>query len=159
MANARSVWKLVTFDLNLWPWELFSHFKNSGYLRMALPSNFIFGMERYIYRTSESGFSFECLKLAASFSVWRYIFRIFCLPSSFKVMELVSRSRSQNSGSAQVSAPLRHSIILSVTICRLCLSDCVSTYSRYCSSDVCASVSLSIRTKSWILPSEIDVTW
>jgi len=45
--------------------------------------------------------SFESLKLAASFSVWRYIFSIFRSPSSFKVSELISRSRSQNSGSAQ----------------------------------------------------------
>jgi len=26
MVNARSGWKLVTFDLGLWPWELFSYF-------------------------------------------------------------------------------------------------------------------------------------
>jgi len=45
MANARSDWKLVTFDLDLWPWELFSYFSSSGYIfRMALPSNFISGM-------------------------------------------------------------------------------------------------------------------
>jgi len=26
MVNARSVWKLVTFDLHFWPWELFLYF-------------------------------------------------------------------------------------------------------------------------------------
>jgi len=36
----------------------------------------------------------EHLKLAASFSVWRYIFRISRPPSSSKVMGLISRSRS-----------------------------------------------------------------
>jgi len=52
MGDAKSDWKLVTFDLDLWPWELFSYF-----LKIQA-----------IY--------FEWLDLATSFSVWRHIFRI-----------------------------------------------------------------------------------
>jgi len=55
--------------------------------------------------------SSECLKLASSFSVWRHVFRISRSPLSFKVMRLMSRSRSQNSGSAQVSAPFGHGLM------------------------------------------------
>jgi len=52
MVSARSAWKLVTFDLDLWTWEIFSYFSNSGYtFRMALPSNFI----------SRSRFSFNVM--------------------------------------------------------------------------------------------------
>jgi len=47
MVKARSVWKLVIFDLDFSPWDIFPNFSNSS--------------------------SFECLKLAASFSAWRYI--------------------------------------------------------------------------------------
>jgi len=47
--NARSDWKLVTFDLDLWPWELFSYF--------------LF----YIHISSIIN-SFECLNLATNFS-------------------------------------------------------------------------------------------
>jgi len=31
MVSARSGWKLMTFDLDLWPWELFSCYFSSGY--------------------------------------------------------------------------------------------------------------------------------
>jgi len=31
MRNARTSWKLVTFDLDLWPWELFLCFFSPGY--------------------------------------------------------------------------------------------------------------------------------
>jgi len=49
MGNARSTWKLTTFDLDLWPWELFSYFFYSGYtFTMAWPRNFIFGMEIHL---------------------------------------------------------------------------------------------------------------
>jgi len=54
---------------------------------------------------------FEFLKLAASFSVWRYIIGISRSPSSVKVMCLISRSWLQNSRSAQVCAPHGHSLI------------------------------------------------
>jgi len=52
MVNAKSTWRLMTFDLDLWPWVIFSYF---------FPSQAL---------------SFEFFKLAASFSVWMYIFRI-----------------------------------------------------------------------------------
>jgi len=51
---------------------------------------------------------FECLNLSTSFSAWRCIFRMSRPPSSFKVVELVSRSQQRKSGSAQVCAPLGH---------------------------------------------------
>jgi len=57
MVNARGGSKLVTFDFDLWSWELFSYFLNSGYI----------------------------LHLATSFSVCRYFFRISRLWFSFKV--------------------------------------------------------------------------
>jgi len=42
MGNARSGWKLMTFDLDLWPWVLFSYFSNWDYtFLMALLSNVI----------------------------------------------------------------------------------------------------------------------
>jgi len=48
MGNARSVWKLVTFDLDFWPWELFSYFFNSGYnFWMVRPSNFILSLRHF----------------------------------------------------------------------------------------------------------------
>jgi len=81
--SARSNSELLTFWL--WPWDILSYFSNSSS-------------------------SFECLKLAASLLVWRYIFRISRLPS-FRAMGLISRSRFQNSCSAQVCAPLGHSLI------------------------------------------------
>jgi len=44
MEHAKSGWMFVTFDL--WLWELFSYFFNSGYIFwMAWPSNFIFSLE------------------------------------------------------------------------------------------------------------------
>jgi len=55
--------------------------------------------------------SFECLKLAASFLVWGYIFKIYRSLSTFKIMGLISSTRSQNSGSAQVCAPLGRCLI------------------------------------------------
>jgi len=49
MVNARSDWKLVTFDLDLWPRELFSYYFDSGYTStMARPSSFIL-VWRYNY--------------------------------------------------------------------------------------------------------------
>jgi len=74
MMNARSDWKLVTFDLDLWPWELFSYFFNLGYT----PS--------------------EWLYLAISFLVRRYVFRISMSRYSFKVIRPRSRSRQQKNG-------------------------------------------------------------
>jgi len=50
IVNARSDWKLMTFDLDLWPWELFSYFFSSGYtFTMAWPSNFVFGVRIHLY--------------------------------------------------------------------------------------------------------------
>jgi len=47
MVNARSDWKLVTFDRNLESY--FRIFSNSGYtFRMDLPINFIFAMEIHL---------------------------------------------------------------------------------------------------------------
>jgi len=71
MWNAKSGWKFVTFDLDIWPWELFSYF----FLIWAI--------------------LFEWLYLATSFSVWKYIFGISGSNFSFKVMGLSSRSRQQ----------------------------------------------------------------
>jgi len=87
MVNARSVWNVVTFDPDLWPWELFSYFL------FGIHISYIIG-------------SFECRNLATSFSVQRYIFRISKSPSSFKVTGLISRSRLaiEKSGRAQVYA-------------------------------------------------------
>jgi len=68
-------WGLIGISVHLWPWVIFSYF---------LPIQAL---------------SFECLKLAASFSVWRYIFR-----RSPSVTGLISRSRSHNSSSTQVCA-------------------------------------------------------
>jgi len=62
-------WKLVTFDFDLWPRELFLYFFSAR----AIP--------------------FERLYLATSFSVWRYVFRIFRSEFTFKVMG--PRSRQQ----------------------------------------------------------------
>jgi len=55
--------------------------------------------------------SFDCLKLGASFSVWRYIFRIVRSLSSFKVVGLISRSWSQISSSTRICAALGCSLI------------------------------------------------
>jgi len=41
--NARGGWKLVTFDLDLWPWELFSYLFNL--FQKAWPSNLVLCME------------------------------------------------------------------------------------------------------------------
>jgi len=49
--------------------------------------------------------SFECLKLAASFSVWGYVFRISRSPSSFKVMGLVSRWQLQTLAACRFDLP------------------------------------------------------
>jgi len=76
LVNARSAWKLITFDLDLWPWE-FVFFEIQ-----AIP--------------------FECLDLATSFSVWRYIFKISRSRFSFKVMVPRSRSRERISGGMQL---------------------------------------------------------
>jgi len=91
MGDFRSGWKLVIFDLDFWPWELFSYFLFAMYM-------------------SSSSKSFEYLSVATSFSVWRYMFRISRLPSSFKVIGLISRSQQRESGRAQVCAPLGHSL-------------------------------------------------
>jgi len=61
MVNAKSGWKLVTLDFDL---DLDSYFR-------------IFLIQAIL---------FEWLYLSASFSVWRYIFRISRSPSSFNVM-------------------------------------------------------------------------
>jgi len=61
MVKARSGWKLVTFDLDLWPWELFSYFS-----AQAVP--------------------FEWLYLATSFLALWYNFRISRSRFSFKVL-------------------------------------------------------------------------
>jgi len=61
---------------------------------------------------------FECLKPAAAFSVWRYVFRMSRTPLSFKVVESVSRSRSRNSGNTQVCAPLGRGLICTAWLCR-----------------------------------------
>jgi len=77
IGNARSDWKFLTFDFDLWPWELFSYFSNSGYtIRMTWPSSFIFSLEIYL-QISRSRFS-------------------------FKVMALRSMSRERKSGSMQL---------------------------------------------------------
>jgi len=83
--------KLVTFDP--WPWSLFSYVL-------------------FTVHISSTVRSFECLNLATSFSV-PCIFRIFRSSLSFKVMELMSRSRSlqQKCGRAQVCASLGHGLI------------------------------------------------
>jgi len=48
MVNARSALKLMTFDLDLWLWELFSYVFNSDYIFwMAWPSNFIFSLKTH----------------------------------------------------------------------------------------------------------------
>jgi len=49
--------------------------------------------------------SFECLSIATSLSVWRYIVRISRSPLSFKVIGLISRSQQRKSGREQVCAP------------------------------------------------------
>jgi len=67
--------------------------------------------------------SCKCLKLAASFLVWRYFFRISRSPLRFKVMRLISRSRSENSGSAQVCAPHGYSLITFVCVSRAIKND------------------------------------
>jgi len=64
-----------------------------------------FDLESYFRTFSVQVMYFKWLVLATSFSVWRYTFRVFKSPSRFKVMGLISRSRLQNSGSAQVCAP------------------------------------------------------
>jgi len=78
MVNARSGSKLVTFDFDLWPWELFSNFSMQG-----------------IY--------FEWLDLATSFSVWIYTFRISSPRFSFKIVGLRSRSQQRKTGSVQLN--------------------------------------------------------
>jgi len=45
MMNARGGWKLVKFDLDLWPRELFFRNYLSYNLWTASPSNFVFGLE------------------------------------------------------------------------------------------------------------------
>jgi len=77
-------------------------------------------LETYFHTFSIQALSFECVKIAALFLVWRYIFRISRSPSSFKVMALISRSRSQNSISTQVCAPLGYSLIL-LLFCSFCI--------------------------------------
>jgi len=75
--NAKSVWKLVIFDLDLWPWELWSYFR-------IFPAQVI---------------PFEWLYLANSFLVWGYIFRTSRSWFSFKVM-----IQGQGHGSAKAVA-------------------------------------------------------
>jgi len=65
MVNARTGWKLLTFDLDLWPWELFAYLFSLAVLM------------------SSSIKSFRCFNVATTFSVWRYIFRVSRSPSSF----------------------------------------------------------------------------
>jgi len=107
--NARSDWKLATFDLDLWPWEPVSYL-----VTFCLDLWFweLFSYFLFTIHISSTFGSFECINLATSFSVWRYIFRISRLSSSFKVMGLISRSQQPKSGRAQVCAPLGHSLIL-----------------------------------------------
>jgi len=93
MVNARSGWKLVTFDCDLWPWELFLDFS-------------------FAMHISSTVGSFECLYLATSFLVWRYNFRISGSPSSFKVTGSVSRSQKRKSGRTQVCAPSVTGVVL-----------------------------------------------
>jgi len=132
MVNARSDSKLVTMDFDLWPWEQLCTLFNSGCVFWtAWPSNIIFNLEisrtqfrfkvispksrsrqRISYCFSIQALSFECLKVATSFSAWKYTFSISRSFSSFKVTGLISRSRSQNSGSVHVCAPLGHNLIL-----------------------------------------------
>jgi len=96
MVNARRGSKLLTFDLDLWHWELFLYFLNSA-----------------IY--------LEGLDLATSFSVWRYIFRISRSQFSFKVIGLRSRSRWRisnffNSSSKFWMSSIAFSFIFSVRV-------------------------------------------
>jgi len=85
--NAGSGWKLVTFDLDLWPWDIFifSSFAN---------------------HISSTVISFKCLNLATSFSIWRYIFRISWSLLSFMVIGLISRLQQRKSNHLQVCAVL-----------------------------------------------------
>jgi len=63
--DGRSDWKLVTFDLDLWPWGLFSYFFDSGYIFLKVwRSNFVFSW-RHIFRISRSQFSFEVIGLGS----------------------------------------------------------------------------------------------
>jgi len=92
MGNARNVSKLVTFDLDLGPWELYSYFSFAVYVSSTVKS-------------------FKCLNLATSFAVWRYIFGISRSPSSFKVIGVIPRSQQWKCSCVQVCAPLAHSLI------------------------------------------------
>jgi len=86
--NARNVWKLVTFDVDLWPRELFSYFFS------------------LLCSVRSSG----CLNIATSFLAWRCIFRISRSLSSFKVVGLMSRSQLTKA-KKRPRASLRHSLI------------------------------------------------
>jgi len=60
MVNARGGWKLVSFDLGLWHWELFSYFSSSGYTSQTVwPNNFTFSMVMHLISSSRSWFSFK----------------------------------------------------------------------------------------------------
>jgi len=107
---------------NYWPeidgaWSEYLLWSNSEFFYILT-----FDLEIFSYFSIQA-LSFESFKLAASISVWGYIFRMFWSPSSFKVIGLISRSQKQNSGNAQVCAALRHSSIivcyksLSVNLC------------------------------------------
>jgi len=94
-----------------------------------------FDRESYFCTSSTQAIYFEWLGLVTLFSVWRYIFRISRSRSSFKVMGLISRSRSQNSSTAQVYAPLGDSLIcvmLFVTVLvtnnLVCVCVCICLY-------------------------------
>jgi len=78
----------------------------------AASSKSLWPLVSFDMRISSTVRSFECLNLSTSFSVWCYIFRISESPSSFKVMELISRSQQQRSGHTQVCAALGRSLML-----------------------------------------------
>jgi len=70
MVNARSDWKLMTFDFDLWPWGLF-------------------------FYLSIHAIYFEWLYWETSFSVWRYVFIISRSRIVLKVMDLKSELRQR----------------------------------------------------------------
>jgi len=91
-ASARSVWKMMTFDNDLWPWEII----------------FIFFATRAT--------TIQWLDLAISFSVWRCIFTISISLLRAKVTGTMSRSwQAVKNGYAQVCRPVG----LSNIVCRV----------------------------------------
>ena len=76
MGNPRSGWNFMTFDLDLWPWELLSHFFQ---LRLYLSHRFTWQLFRYGDTSSE-----------------------YLGHGCFKVMGLRSRSWQRKGGSVQL---------------------------------------------------------